>query len=108
LKVTDTARSFFCEIVEIKREGKKVTALDAPVASWEIDEDFAAGDETVYRLSGLGPNGVRFTAEMTAMDPRYEGHGWPAQMSDDLVMPTFERLLAKGQADAGREHVPFF
>jgi hypothetical protein len=92
---------FSCRIVEIKREGKKVTALDAPVASWEIDEDFAAGDETVYRLSGLGPDGVRFTAEMTAMDRNYSGHGWPAAMSEDLVIPTFERLLAADLVGAG-------
>jgi hypothetical protein len=92
---------FGCGIVEIKREGKEVTALDAPVASWKIDEDFAAGDETVYRLSGLGPDGVRFTAEMTAMDCNYSGYGYPAQMSEDLVIPTFERLLAADRVGAG-------
>jgi len=92
---------FRCRIVEIKREGKEVAALDAPVASWEIDEDFAAGDETVYRLSGLGPNGVRFTAEMTAMDCNYSGYGYPAAMDEDLVIPTFERLLAADLVGAG-------
>jgi len=98
LLITQSAQfRFNCRLVEIRREGKKVTALDAPVASWEIDEDFAAGDETVYRLSGLGPNGVRFTAEMTAMDRNYSGYGWPVTMSEDLVLPTFERLLAEGK-----------
>ena len=98
--ITQSAQ-FRCRIAKIKREGKKVTDLDAPVTSWEIDEDFAAGDETVYRLSGLGPNGVRFTAEMTAMDCNYRGHGWPAAMSEDLVIPTFERLLAADLVGAG-------
>jgi hypothetical protein len=102
LLITQSAQfRFSCRIAEIRREGKKVTALDAPVASWEIDEDFAAGDETVYRLSGLGPNGVRFTAEMTAMDRNYSGHGWPAAMDEDLVIPTFKRLLAADLVGAG-------
>ena len=100
--ITQSAQfRFSCRIVGIKREGKKVTALDAPVASWEIDEDFAADDRTVYRLSGLGPNGVRFTAEMTAMDCNHRGYGWPAAMSEDLVIPTFERLLAADLVGAG-------
>jgi hypothetical protein len=86
-------RTFNCRIVEIKCEGKNVRALDAPVASWEIVESFSEGKFTVYRLSGLGPNGERFTAEMTAKDLDYSGYGWPAAMNEDLVIPTFEKLL---------------
>ena len=99
--ITDTAKSFSCRIVKIEREGKKVAASDVPVAAWDIDESFNVGKVTVYRLSGLGPNGVRFTAEMTAMDCGYSGYGWPVAMSEDLVIPTFERLLAADLVGAG-------
>jgi hypothetical protein len=34
---------------------------------------------------------------MAAKDCDYSGYGWPAQMSDELVLPTFERLLAEGR-----------
>jgi hypothetical protein len=98
LLITQRAQSTFkCLIVWIEREGKKVTTLDAPVAAWNIDESFSAGKLTMYRLSGLGANGVKFTAEMTARDCGYSGYGWPAAMSEDLVIPTFERLVAEGK-----------
>ena len=93
--------AFGCHIVEIKREGRKVMASEVPVVAWDIDEDFSMGKATIYRLSGLGPNGVRFTAEMTARDCDYSGHGWPAKMDEDLVIPTFERLLAADLVGAG-------
>jgi hypothetical protein len=99
LLITHSAQSTFsCRIIEIEREGKKVTALGAPVAGWNIDESFSAGKVTVYRLSALDLNGFRFTAEMTARDCGYSGYGWPATMSEDLVTPTFEKLLAEVKA----------
>ena len=98
---------FRCRIVDIKRDGKDVAAVDVPVA-WEVDESFGEGKATVYRFSGVGPDGVRFSAEMTARDLSYSGHGWPTEMSEDLVMPTFQRLLAGWErpSGAGLEHVP--
>jgi hypothetical protein len=98
LLVTHSTKfTFSCCIAGIEQEGKKVTALDVPVASWNIDESFSAGKATVYRLSGVAANGVTFTAEMTVRDCDYRGYGWPAAMSEDLVIPTFERLLAESK-----------
>jgi hypothetical protein len=98
LLITHIAQSTLsCHIVKIEREGKMVTALNAPVGPWNIDESFSTGKVTVYRLLGFGMNAVRFTAEMTVKDCDYRGHGWPATMSEGLVIPTFDRLLAEGQ-----------